>query len=73
MKQYVITTGVSMIKDLNTSNNEVSFTITNDQKEALKFDFIGDAMRECVKINDCINSCIEFNKKYNYKVCSLKN
>lgn len=73
MRQYVITSGVSMIKELNTSNNKVSFTITNDQKEALKFDFIGDAMRECVKINDYTNSCIELNKQYNYRVCPLKN
>ena len=71
MKQYVITSGVSLIKSINISDNKVEYDITNNPKEALKFDFIGDAMRDCVKINDYTNIYTENCKQYNYRICSI--
>lgn len=69
MKQYIITSGVSMVQEIDISDNKVKYTITNNKESAKKYNFIGDAMRDCVKINDYTNIYSEINKQYNYRVC----
>lgn len=59
--KFIISTGVSVIKEINSGTD---FTISNKIDEAKTFDFIGDAMRECIKINNYTN-------RYDYKVSIL--
>lgn len=58
---FIISTGVSVIKEI---NSDTDFTISNKTEEAKTYEFIGDAIRDCIKINNYTN-------RYDYKVSIL--
>lgn len=48
--KYVISSGKSVISDIRSEG----FVVNSDSQQGLKYDTFGDAMKECVKVNDLI-------------------
>lgn len=56
MIKYIISSGTSIVNELLENQEYVAVRITNNPSEAIRFDTIGDAMREASKVNKILGS-----------------
>lgn len=63
--KYIISSGTSIISEIYFTLGESKIVITDNSDKALKYNTFGDAMKDCIKINNLIGKDI-------FKVMSIE-